>query len=222
MVDNLIGKRFGKLVVISKGKKPNSKDNHAYWICKCDCGNTTLVASNSLKLGRTTSCGCYGVEMRNKQGGKNKIHGETYINKKKTKLYRTWANIKARCYNENNKSYVNYGYRGIKMCDEWKNDFSTFRDWSINNGYNDNLSIDRIDNNGDYTPENCRWTTTNVQQNNKRSNHIVIYNGKQYTVANLCKVLNIPYGRTLDRINAGYTIEEAVQNIKFSTHYKHF
>ncbi|WDU82287.1 hypothetical protein [Caloramator sp. Dgby_cultured_2] len=150
---DLTGKVFGRLSVI--GYHSTNKRGKALWLCKCDCGNETVVIGENLRSGKTTSCGCYNREMSIKA---NRIHGMT-----KTRIYECWLDMKKRCNDLNNKEYHNYGERGIRVCEEWEKDFKNFYDWSINNGYNDNLTIDRIDVNGDYEPSNCRWVTWSQQ-----------------------------------------------------------
>lgn len=152
---NLIGERFGRLLVVNTAPNRGAK---TYYLCKCDCGNMTEVSTNSLRKGEIISCGCY---LRD------------FINKKKaqsvrnTRLYRCWQSIKSRCFNPNAKAYKWYGARGITMCGEWVNSFHSFRDWSFANGYAENLEIDRIDNDGNYSPDNCRWVTHKENCNNR-------------------------------------------------------
>lgn len=173
---NLIGQRFGRLVVvgIADDHITNSGKHVKRWRCICDCGNETIVRHGELVNGHTTSCGCYHKEII---GNINRTHGLSH----KSHLYSVWKGMKDRCYREKCKSYKNYGGRGISVCDEWRNDYKAFHDWAIANGYEEKmtsggkniLSIDRINNDGNYEPSNCRWTTAKVQANNKRRRPIV-------------------------------------------------
>ena len=158
---DLTGKRFGRLVVIERSDKIGS---HPMWLCECDCGNRVIVDGANLRTNHTKSCGCYHSEIAPKNRTK---HGKSY-----TRLHRIWACMKQRCYYPKRHNYHNYGGRGITICDEWRTDFQAFYDWAMANGYNDNLSIDRVDVNGNYRPENCRWATMKEQQNNRRNTRI--------------------------------------------------
>lgn len=130
---------------------------------------------------------------------------------KGTKLYRVWCSMKERCYNKHNKSYKNYGAKGIFVCEDWKNSFANFEKWAKNNGYKEFLTIDRINNNNGYCPENCRWVTTKQQNRNYSRNHKVDFNGEKYCIIELSEMFNIKYGTLVYRINAGYTINEALK-----------
>lgn len=198
---NIIGQKFNRLTVLELFKKEqvylfNGKKNgfRYFYTCLCDCGKITVVAKSHLLSGHTRSCGCISQK-----------HLKT-----NTRLFRIWIGIKGRCLNKNNKKFKNYGGRGISICDEWKNDFKTFYDWAISNGYADNLTIDRIDNNGNYEPSNCRWVSQEVQQNNKSNNYFIEYNGKSMTLSQWTKLYNLNYSTVVSRLSYGWTIEKAL------------
>ncbi len=158
---DLTGQKFGRLLVIERSAT-NSKQNKPRWICKCDCGNEAEVNASDLKTGNTKSCGCFDVESVK---ARFTTHGQ-----RKTKLYFIWCNMKDRCQREKNKRYADWGGRGIKVCPEWQN-YEAFHEWAIQNGYEEGLSIDRINNDGNYQPSNCRWITRSEQNANKRKTY---------------------------------------------------
>lgn len=162
---DLTGQRFGRLVVI--GRSLESKHGEATWLCQCDCGNTSIVRGSYLRGGNTQSCGCYGHEL-SVRGERRRTHSGSRDGGKKRRLYRIWIAMKTRCYNHNSKNYKNYGGRGITICAEWLHDFAAFRDWAMSCGYQDDLSIDRINVDGNYCPDNCRWATRKEQRHNRR------------------------------------------------------
>lgn len=160
---DLTGKRYGRITVISQTE--NSKSGITQWVCECDCGRTFVSRGDSLRNGRTKSCGCL---KRDRTIERNYRHGDAY-----NRLYNVWRGMKQRVYDENHISYKYYGGRGIGICEEWASSYEAFRSWAFSNGYNEDAprgscTLDRIDVNGDYKPDNCRWVSMKVQQNNHR------------------------------------------------------
>lgn len=178
---DLTGKKFSRLTVIKECGI--TKNQQSIWLCKCDCGNIKEIMYCNLTTGSTKSCGC----LRSEQKWKNR--------KEYQRLSLIFNGMKYRCYNSNSPAYKNYGGRGIKICDEWietkGNGFRNFYNWAIQNGYKEDLSIDRIDVNGNYEPSNCRWATAKEQANNKRLNCNIEYYGKKYTLKQLSEKLGI-------------------------------
>lgn len=196
---DISGQRFGYLTAIKIHHKIKTSTRTTYfWLCKCDCGNYSIVPAGNLKSGHTKSCGCL----------KHKPSRITH-NLSKTRLYNIYNGMKSRCQNTNNPRYKDYGERGIKICPEWLENFMNFYNWAINNGYSDHLTIDRIDNNGDYEPKNCRWVDYIRQNNNRRNSHIIKYNGISHTLAEWAKIYNLDASLILYRLNRGWSIEKA-------------
>lgn len=191
---DLTGCRFGRLVVQCRTPKSECKSNEIWFTCRCDCGSVINVRGRHLRYGKVKSCGCLEKENRERLCQDRITHGES-----KTRLYRTWNGMNERCNNPNNSRYASYGGRGITVCDEWKK-YESFRDWSVNNGYEDGLSIDRIDNDKGYCPENCRWITLTQQANNKRTNTVFNDDGVNKTIAELSKEYHIPYDTLFARL----------------------
>lgn len=195
---DLTGQRFGFLTVAKRAE--NDNQGKAIWECKCDCGNMHTVSRTDLKNSHVKSCGCYTKEFQKTSHIK---HGLKY-----TRLYRTWNDMKDRCYNPKCHAYSNYGGRGISICEEWKNNVVNFYNWAMSNGYTDELSIDRINVNGNYEPSNCRWVTMKVQQNNKTTNRIIEFNGASHNLSEWAKIFKIPYMNMKSRIKDGWSIEK--------------
>lgn len=196
-MENLIGKKFGRLVVVEqlvKGK--------GVCLCRCDCGNIKKVRTDHLKRGCTLSCGCLQKERVSISNSKH--------NKSLSKLYGVWSSMKSRCYNKNNDKYKNYGGRGISVCNDWRNDFSKFFSWAKNNGYKKGLTIDRIDVNGNYCPENCRWVDYKQQARNKTTNIKIMFQGKLIGMSEVAEILGIKYSRFVWRYKSGKTFDEIV------------
>lgn len=192
-VKDLSGRRFGKLTVFLFGEVRNG---HAYWLCKCDCGGTCYVRGSHLICGNVSSCGC-------SKG--NITHGES-----KTRLYNIWAGMRDRCTNQNSQAYASYGARGIKICPEW-DDYKSFRDWALANGYSEDLTIDRINNDDGYSPKNCRWATALQQASNTRKTRLITYNGETHTKSEWARVLNMNQSTLSMRLNKyGWSVNDAL------------
>lgn len=215
---DMTGKKIGRLFVLKRAdNRISSLKNITYWICKCDCGNIIETQGKALRANiengcyGTRSCGCLAREKASKtatlilskyRGNTFKTHG-----KSKSPEYTTWSCIKSRCLNKKNQAYKWYGARGIIICEEWKKSFEQF--------YKDMgprpsklYSIDRIDNNKGYYKENCRWVTRDIQQSNKRSNHMITYKGITKNLQFWANLYNIKFNTIISKLNRGFKIED--------------
>lgn len=210
---DLTGKKFGKLEVLKldhKKQKLNKKGIKTgrvyYWLCRCECGKEKVIRGSNLTTGLSQSCGCLRKEISSRYFEEQR----TKHNLSKSRIYRIYQHIKHRCYLVGDVDYKNYGARGIKICEEWKNDFKAFYDWAMLNGYADNLTIDRIDVNGNYEPSNCRWVTKEIQNKNTRRNINITYNGKTHNVREWSKIIGISAFTLYDRLNRGWSVEKTL------------
>lgn len=195
---DLTGQTFNNLTVIERTE--NTKGGNARWKCKCYCGKETIVSASNLKTGAVKSCGCL------RKNPHNKAHGLS-----KTPLYRMWRSMIYRCEHPNHIAYKYYGLRGITVCDEW-HDFMTFKKWAEETKPFENATIDRIDNNLGYSPQNCRWVDMATQSNNRRSNIIITHNGETHNLMEWSKVLNFDYKLVHNRIHKlGWSFEKSIE-----------
>lgn len=201
---NLSGIRREKYTVIEKSPKGRTK-----WVCKCDCGKVFELCASKILSEKQISCGCIMRKARIKFGQSQKTHGDSH-----TRLYKTYRSMIDRCYNENLKGYQRYGARGIRVCQEWRDSYESFKGWALQNGYVDGLgralqSIERIDVNGNYCPENCRWATASEQQKNRRNTTIFDYEGKQITASEFADIHGISDKSFVYRkIRQGYSLDD--------------
>lgn len=198
--EDLSGHKFGRLIPI---KRVENKGNYAMWLCQCDCGNTMVTRATSLKNGHTQSCGCLHKERLRCANQKHGLYQH--------RIYSIYTHMIGRCYNKSEAGYESYGGRGVSVCDEWKNDFSEFAKWAFAHGYGDELTLDRIDVNGNYCPENCRWATYKEQANNTRKNHIIQYHGETFTMREFCDKYHFSYSLLNSRLFRGWDLEKAIE-----------
>lgn len=189
-----LGEKFGKLTVVKLAVAGNA--NHRKYLCLCQCGGKKIVSEDNLKRGHTKSCGCI-THTRN---------GESH-----TRLYTAWSSMLKRCYRGKTQAEKHYQKRGITVCDEWKNSFASFKQWAESNGYSDSLSLDRIDNNAGYSPQNCRWATQKQQANNTSKNVYIEWHGETRTISEWADYAGLPYGLVRNRIARGWDIEKALR-----------
>ena len=211
--DKYLAQKFGKLTIIDFVRYDNPTNHKWLWVCKCDCGNITAQVPSEVRKGRIVSCGCH----KNKLASiRMKKHGQSA-----TRLYHCWQDMKSRCTRKNHPKYNSYGGRGITVCDEWLNDYVVFQQWAISNGYEDNLTLDRIDVDGDYCPTNCRWADAVTQANNRRnSKGQILSNDRQRIIKKECIKRGLKYCTVYWRIKNGWSEERALNT--FPRNQKHY
>ena len=194
-LDGFIGTKQGLITVLCHFKK--GKNNKNYFRCQCECGRISEICTNHFINSKQTTCGRFHKKYEN-----SKVGG---------RVYDTWNRMIHRCYDINHHKYLSYGARGIKVCDEWKNNYDTFYKWAIENGYREGLWIERIDNDGDYCPENCKWATRKEQMRNTRRSKHIEYNGETHCLAEWCEILNLYYPTINGRLHKGWSIEKSFE-----------
>ena len=200
MAKDLVGNQFGKLIVIGKA---DIKSRRAYWVCKCECGTVKNVRGDNLLSGRTVSCGCYHREVKTTHGDSN------------SRLYGIWQCMRHRCQTPTHKQYPEYGGRGITVCPEW-DDYDTFKKWAMDAGYDvcakrGDCTIDRIDNDKGYSPDNCRWANGVTQSRNKRNNRVITFNGQTHTLTEWAERIGMDANTLHARITyLGWSIARAL------------
>lgn len=210
LVQDIVGNRYGRLVVTEFSHLSDDR-KRTYWKCKCDCGAEITTRGDGLKSGHTNSCGCYNRDLVSQTKGAT-THGLS-----DGRIYGIYSGMIQRCYNPNNTSYKRYGGRGITICQEWLDDFMNFYNWSMANGYQDDLSIDRIDFNGNYEPSNCRWATSQEQSNNTSRNLYITYKGETKSLKQWCNDLDIPYKTAHYKIRKGFAPENVFLELQETT-----
>lgn len=199
-IKNEIGNRYGRLTVLRKAGV--AKDRHVLWECHCACGGVTTTKGRYLRNGDTRSCGCLDRETSRVSGRQNRTHG-----KARSSTYRSWRSMWARTTNPNAPDYERYGGRGIKVCERWK----TFENFYLDMGDRPHdHSLDRMDNDGDYTPNNCKWSSRTEQQRNRRGNVTVTLDGESMCLAEACEKRGMPYRLVSQRVSAGWSLEKAL------------
>lgn len=206
---NLTGQKYNRLTALYFTGKKTKRGHNNIWMCVCDCGSLVEVDTASLRSGATKSCGCY---TRDRMAQLNKTHGG-----RNERLYLVWMDMRRRCNDPKDANYKFYGARGISVCKEWE-DYAVFREWACQSGYDKTAkrakcTLDRIDVNKGYCPENCRWVDMVIQQNNKRSNLYITYNGKTQTAAQWEREIGLPRCVVAKRIRRGWSIERALSTM---------
>ena len=206
MTDNeRICRRFGRLVVVGIRRERRGKRDMIIAHCRCNCGREKDVFWQALADGRVKSCGCLNRELAAMRGRESTKHGGS-----RTRLYRIYSSMRERCYRPQHMHYANYGGRGIDVCPEWRGDFAAFREWAMSHGYADNLSIDRIDNDRGYSPDNCRWADAKTQCGNRRTCHMLTVDGQTHTLSEWARISGIKNSTIRERLKRGWSIERAL------------
>ena len=199
---DIAGQKYNSLYVIEFSHK--DKRGEAFWKCRCDCGKETVASGYKIRTGHTKSCGC--EQEKHRKEGFHKSHGMS-----ESKLYIVWLNMKHRCYYKKNSMYKNYGGRGITICNEWLSGFEPFRDWALSSGYKEDLTIERINVNGNYEPDNCTWITEKEQHLNRTNSHYLTAHGKTQTIKEWADETGLKYETIERRVNQfGWSDEKAV------------
>lgn len=184
------------------------------WNCVCDCGAHKTVTANSLRKGVSKSCGCYSTEVKSVRTAERNRRAAARNGASKEPLFHVWNAIRHRCYFETDEFYPIYGGRGISMCSEWKESYLGFKEWALNSGWRHGLSIDRIDNNGPYSPKNCRWATAKEQANNRRSNRLFSAYGETLNIKQWSERFGVPYNKLRYRlVQKGLTVPNALKEL---------
>lgn len=201
-IKDITGKKFNLLTAIRFAYSKRQPCGHLrqYWLFKCDCGKEKIIDKINVTSGQQKSCGCQSIKLK---------HGLT-----NTRLHKIWVGMKSRCYDKNKKCYPNYGGKGIKVCDLWKNDFMSFYKWANENGYKEGLTIDRINSSGDYCPENCRWVTRTEQNRNTKKNIMVTYRGETLCLREMARKYNIHWATASYRLKKGKTLDEVFRKVE--------
>lgn len=198
-----VGSRHSRLTILGWQFRING---HWFVVAECDCSSVKVMRPHHISSGHSTSCGCVNKEIT---VARSTTHGYGRRAGLRTRLYRIWSGIKTRCTNRNSKTYADYGGRGIGICDEWQN-FERFKDWAEVNGYRDDLTIDRIDNDGNYKPENCRWVTPKAQCQNRRSARLLAIYGKEQSATAWSQIAGVDIRLICNRLQRGWSHKEAV------------
>ncbi len=198
-IKDLTGKKYGRYQIITESNR-DSKDGTIFWVCLCECGNIKEVSGRNLKSGSTLSCGCYSKDNRKKF---STTHGMS-----DTRIYIIWCSLKRRCFYKNAAYYQNYGGRGITVCNEWRHNFMNFYNWAIFNGYEEHLTIERVNNDGNYEPSNCTWIPLSEQSKNRRNSINVTNDGETHCISEWARIIGIARNVIWRRYKKGISGEE--------------